>query len=134
MGELNSLATGIGWFVIIGFVLYFVSKVIDSNNEQKLKKLEEEINIKFIAYRISLRHIYHGSNDAEIREEVKSWAMSPASGVGGWAMLELDMADTEFQANHANFGSSMYYLMAQNRIQASGYPMYVDGNKIKVRW
>lgn len=131
MELLSSLASAIGWIVLICVVLMVVSKILSSVNEERMRESSDLFNPLQEAYKLALRHIYFESSDDGVKEMAKQMAMN----VGiGWAFLELEMSDAEFESHRIRSGYEKHYFEARRRIKENGYPIVLEDGVLKFKW
>lgn len=133
METLNSWATAIGWIVMLGVVLHFLTKVGEGKSRKVQEKALADYDVTIMAGRIALRRIYNENEDVEIRGAVKSFAMQ-VPGMRGWASLELEKSDSEFRVKCERLGEIDEYSSALKLIQQSGEPLKLEGKRIKPLW
>jgi len=72
MEILSSWATFIGWIVIIGGVIHFLSKIIEDENERKRVHNTRIHAVWAMAGIITLRDIYLNTDNEDIKNLVKN--------------------------------------------------------------
>jgi len=132
METLNSWATFIGWGVIVVVALKLINDAIERNDSVKRDKFGSDYSALLLAGRITLRDIFHNNDDPSVREEIRQFAMDATSGIGGLAILELNLSDADYQAELMRRGDGALYEAAIQRIRTSGAPLVLKGEKI--RW
>lgn len=117
---MDELARSIGWWVIIGGLIYVVGKFVISQGEAKQKDKEMILSVADHKRRLAYRRIWQSTNDPHIHGEVKFQ-------YGPWALLELELTDEEYDRK---MSASEAYRQALRRIKEEGYVCSLQDGKI----
>ncbi len=91
--------------------------------------LDKRFSLYRIGGRLALRKIYFEATNDEIKNQAKRVAMETPF-LYGWASLELDLSDSEFQKKYEREGEGGLFLEAMRKIETDGPPFVLEGNKI----
>lgn len=125
IGFLTSANIGI----IAFFIGLFMAHVFNEQKQDRERAFNKRIDLFSMGARLSLRKIYFGTDDEEIKSEVKHVAMTTPF-IYGWASLYLDLTDYEFRSKCESEGEGMIYIEAITKIETDGPPLLLEGKKI----